>query len=134
MVISINIDDTFKRPQPPKRVSKRGTITFIATIEERGRPDILRNLTRGVDKTDDEPGLVPVYKALDNIHISFALSSLINIVWSYNPPPPPETDEPYVDSDAVALSLAKNYLVNISLPLPPEDTMITTPDDITVIA
>lgn len=133
MVISINIDDTFSRPKTPRPASRRGPITFIATIEERGRPDVLRNLTRGVNKTDDEPGIVPVFKALDNIHISFTLSSLIDNQFAYNPPPPPEIDEPYVDSDAVALSLAKNYLVNINLPLPPEDTMVTTPDDITVI-
>ena len=52
MSININIDDPRARPnaRPARPTSNRGTLTFIAEIEERGRPDVFRNLTRGVDE------------------------------------------------------------------------------------
>ena len=55
MGISINIDETIRKPnvRPPAPVSKRGPITFIAEIEESNGRDLYRNLTRGVNQTDD---------------------------------------------------------------------------------
>jgi hypothetical protein len=136
MPFSINIDET-RSPPPVKKAPERGPLTFIVGIEQGVGPAKFierRNLSRGNNLLTEPPKpLDPVFKALDNIHISFTLSSLINNQIAYNPPPLPETDEPYVDPDAVSFSLAKNYQLNINIPLPLEDTMVTTPDDLTVV-
>lgn len=55
MVINLDIIESPLRPnrRPPPLPNKRGTITFIAEIDEpRGR-SVTRNLTRGVNETDD---------------------------------------------------------------------------------
>jgi hypothetical protein len=136
MPFSINIDET-RSPPPVKKTPERGPLTFIVGIEQGVGPAKFverRNLSRGNNLLTEPPkGPEPVYQALDKINVSFTLSSLINNQWSYTPPPIPETDEPYVDSDAVSFSLTKNYQLNINIPLPLEDTMVTTPDDLTVV-
>ena len=53
MVTTIDILSNFPKPKPALPKSRRGTLTFIANIEERGRPTVKRNLTRGVEETDD---------------------------------------------------------------------------------
>ena len=83
MSLNINIDESPVRPnaRPATPTSKRGTITFIAEIEERGRPDIFRNLTRGVDDTVDSSPTPPVTGtsvdvSLDTIPVSLEILSL----------------------------------------------------------
>ena len=83
MSLNINIDESPIRPnvRPPRPPSKRGTLTFIAEIVENNRPDIFRNLTRGVDETV-EPSPTPpvtgtsVNVSLDTIPIYLELLSL----------------------------------------------------------
>ena len=62
MVVSINIDETIRKPnvRPPAPRSKRGPITFIAEIEESNGRNLRRNLTRGVNRTDDLPTSTPI--------------------------------------------------------------------------
>jgi len=71
MVCSINIDETVLRPnvRPAKPKSKRGTITFIADIDERYGPNTRRNLTRGVNETDDPYRQPPQFRNLGNINL-----------------------------------------------------------------
>ena len=81
MPISINIDETIRKPnvRPPAPVSKRGPITFIAEIEESNGRDLYRNLTRGVNRTDDLPIPVPApgsrSAALETLLLSLSVSS-----------------------------------------------------------
>ena len=76
MVISINIDETIRRPnvRPPNPASKRGPITFIAEIEEPNGRDIYRNLSRGVNAIDD--GAIPS-PPLPQQPVDIALANLI---------------------------------------------------------
>lgn len=83
MSLNINIDESPIRPnvRPPRPPSKRGTLTFIAEIVENNRPDIFRNLTRGVDETVEPSPTLPVTGtsvnvSLDTIPIYLELLSL----------------------------------------------------------
>jgi hypothetical protein len=81
MVVSINIDETIRKPnvRPPAPVSKRGPITFFVDIEESNGRDLRRNLTRGVDRTDDSPIPAPIpgdrTAALEALLLSLSVSS-----------------------------------------------------------
>lgn len=81
MVVSINIDETIRKPnvRPPAPRSKRGPITFIAEIEESNGRDLRRNLTRGVNRTDDSPTPTPIpgdrTAALEALLLSLSVSS-----------------------------------------------------------
>ena len=81
MVVSINIDETIRKPnvRPPAPRSKRGPITFIAEIEESNGRDLRRNLTRGVNRTDDSPIPTPIpgdrTAALEALLLSLSVSS-----------------------------------------------------------
>ena len=81
MSLNINIDESFARPKPVRPPSNRGTLTFIAEIEERGRPDIYRNLTRGVNEVVEPPEVPPqpdtsVNASLATIPVSLEILSL----------------------------------------------------------
>jgi len=81
MSLNINIDESFARPKPVRPPSNRGTLTFIAEIEERGRPDIYRNLTRGVNQVVEPPEVPPqpdtsVDASLATIPVSLEILSL----------------------------------------------------------
>jgi len=71
MVVSINIDETVLRPnvRPAKPKSKRGTITFIADIDERYGSYTRRNLKRGINETDDPYSQPPQFRNLGNINL-----------------------------------------------------------------
>ena len=71
MVVSINIDETVLRPnvRPAKPKSKRGTITFIADIDERYGSNTRRNLTRGINETDDPYIQPPQFRNLGKINL-----------------------------------------------------------------
>jgi hypothetical protein len=84
MVCSINIDETIRKPnvRPPLPPSKRGPITFIVDIEESNGRDLKRNLTRGVNETDDPATPIPaptppsnIDVALQNLILSLSVSS-----------------------------------------------------------
>lgn len=81
MVVSINIDETIRKPnvRPPAPRSKRGPITFIAEIQESNGRDLYRNLTRGVNATDDTPSATPIpgdrVAALGSLILSLSVSS-----------------------------------------------------------
>lgn len=84
MVVSINIDETIRKPnvRPPLPPSKRGPITFIVDIEESNGRDLKRNLTRGVNETDDPATPIPaptppsdIDVALQNLILSLSVSS-----------------------------------------------------------
>jgi len=74
MVFSINIDESKTRAVRGPRRRKTGGITFIVDIEERGRPNVRRNLTRGVNIVDDNIDPIP---PVTPESISIALQSLI---------------------------------------------------------
>lgn len=79
MVVSINIDEPVLRPnvRPPKPRSKRGTITFIAEIDERYGPNSKRNLTRGVDQVSDPYTQPPFeFRFFKNIDLTLSEFSL----------------------------------------------------------
>jgi hypothetical protein len=82
MSININIDDPRARPnaRPARPTSNRGTLTFIAEIEERGRPDVFRNLTRGVDEivepSPSDPVQKPVTLSLDPALLTLSILNL----------------------------------------------------------
>jgi len=77
---NINIDETPLRPnvRPAPPPSKRGPVTFFVDIEAPLGRSITRNLTRGVDDTDDgftptpQP---PVEISLETLLLSLSLSS-----------------------------------------------------------
>ena len=132
MVVSINIDETVLRPnvRPAKPKSKRGTITFIADIDERYGPNTKRNLTRGVNETDDpyvrpkedRPLSVetPVME-LEAYRLSIEAGGggLLPLELST---PPVEGEEPQDDTFAVG-----SFSIGLAFALPGD--MVTTPDD-----
>ena len=69
MVTTIDILSNFPKPKPALPKSRRGTITFIANIEEKGGPTVRRNLTRGVEETDDPYRQPPQFRNLGNINL-----------------------------------------------------------------
>jgi hypothetical protein len=102
MGISINIDETIRKPnvRPPAPVSKRGPITFFVDIEESNGRDLRRNLTRGVDATDDTP--VPI--------------------------PPPTDRNVALQTLLLSLSVSSEFPLNVEIPLSSVIVDLTLPD------
>lgn len=130
MVVSINIDETVLRPnvRPAKPKSKRGTITFIADIDERHGPNTKRNLTRGIDAVDDPYRDPPESIGFDILSLNLEAylisieaggGGLLPLELSVTPV---EGEDPPDDTFAVG-----SFNIGLAFALPGD--MITTPDD-----
>lgn len=80
MPTNINIDETPLRPnvRPAPPPNRRGPLTFFVDIEEPLGRSVTRNLTRGVDDTNDDytpTPQPPVDISLETLLLSLSLSS-----------------------------------------------------------
>lgn len=127
MVVSIDITETPLRPnvRPEPPPDRRGPLTFIVGIEENNQATLRRNLTRGVNETDD-PAETPTPTPTPGEDEPIALGNLILDLEAFKVSVQSGGDNAgrlNISLEAAVLSL--NSKLNFSLP----DNMVITPDD-----